>query len=571
MFFSTQNTRDKNNPIHYAYEVGCFEQYALSMLTLIKKLLLIDQYTILRQVNAKNQNIFELVALSKNRPIIIELIHMLGHFPPKAKMDCFGEFYSQLDAHFLKTTNIEDKVVLLESIERAIFESNQEEVLISSKKMLEENQQNILYALFKRWLEKTPIPIKNYILCDAIKNTNQAYIQEILKYGVEVIYINPETTTKNVQSPLDLALSSQQFDLVSILITEYPTELNEFQLHSLCTKLANYKLQTLKQWLFEKYSEKLPVIIKNQLLSEAIGTKNLDLAMELVIKGADVNYKDPILNKGMLVYAVEMDLLGLTKLLIAKHSAPLSDTELEFITLHIQQIELILQLNTIYPNTLNCSLYAAVSNNNKILVEELLSLGANPSMKKYCVVDLILNSMQYDFLPMVLRYLNVEIKGNVRALIYSKEVGKSLSWNKLEYLLDKTFWQNNALFATLIKIQLHEAQWSHQTKELVQLHAQASFNYLISHPKNTKEVHCRKIFLNRILFENFNTEEELKTEIRNYMNGTTVYNPSCLSLFSSVKSSRVAYAYNQGLFGPHIKSFENLTRKEKKSVFLTFQ
>jgi hypothetical protein len=102
----------------------------------------------------------------------------------------------------------------------------------------------------------------------------------------------------------------------------------------------------------------------------------------------------------------------------------------------------------------------------------------------------------------------------------------------------------------------------------------ACFNYVSANPKKKTEVNARKIFLQRSLFA-VSTKEELDTEIHQYMQGNSTYSTSCFGGASGDVKSRIASAYNLGIFkslqtDPTIP-FENLPKKERKRLTLMIQ
>lgn len=82
----------------------------------------------------------------------------------------------------------------------------------------------------------------------------------------------------------------------------------ESSLAYLFTKVASYENSDLNQNAFKCYKEKVSTTIKNQLLSEAIESKNQDLCKELLRIGADPNYNKPHSTNNALFLAINNEL-----------------------------------------------------------------------------------------------------------------------------------------------------------------------------------------------------------------------------------------------------------------------
>jgi hypothetical protein len=130
-------------------------------------------------------------------------------------------------------------------------------------------------------------------------------------------------------------------------------------------------------------------------------------------------------------------------------------------------------------------------------------------------------------------------------------------------------WQNKELFMELINRHLLAHKIHPELQESIKMHAIACFNYLSVQPKKKNEVKARKIFLQRLLFE-ASTMEDVKAEIHQYLQGISTYSQSCFGGASGDIKSRIACAYNLGLFkslqnNPSLQ-FEHLPRKERKRI-----
>lgn len=429
----------------------------------------------------------------------------------------------------------------------------------------------------KKWHDTTT---RNYALHWAILNKKPKEILSILCLAeADISLVNKEDKT-----PLDLALESGQFDTAYTLVTQHIPNLNEEKLRDICnTLIKNHHIELMIS-LLKRYPHQFLTPFKTKLLSEAIMHRNSKLSLELLALGADPNCKVPSTqDTNKLWWAIHG---GLHEVVDAMLQSNLTNETLELTLLHLivtktdvylPYVRIILQrnphlnLNTYrYAATHNGILHEAITHQHSIEIIKLLcqegacvsqTNKANKSPK-----DLALELGQFDVYIMLSRHKTAS--SNQVEINVAKP---KLTWVEFETLLDETHWQNKILFDYLVSQHLVTLNLSTETQNFIKTHALACFNYLTINHGAKHAANTRRLFLQRILFENMVDKEDLKNEARDYLQGNSVYSQNCLGIsIQRGKESRLAHMYNVGLFntclGVNKGSFEKLSKKEKKQI-----
>lgn len=404
-------------------------------------------------------------------------------------------------------------------------------------------------------------------------------IEFLCQAGADLNQLN-----KADESALDIALKLESFDAAQVLIKFHKKPLKEKVLNKSIDLLAQTDSLNVMLSLFQRYPQGTSIAIKNKLLASALSYKNQELAEILLANGADANYYIPSNKETMLFLAIKN---GLPKNINSLLNLTNSSDSINLTLLHLSADEtslhsaFLFKILSLHPKidvnrggfseTQHQILHNVIINHHPFEVIALLcQCGANvltPNKQGKSAFDLMIETQQFNLLPIFLRHLSIKIVENTPTLIHSKMRIGCIRWAKFEYFLNSHYAENKAFISALINLQLSSTQLSLKSQELAHTHALACCNYLSTQPTDPISVNARKMFLNRILFVSINTDNEVLTEIRHFMRGKSIhYSQSFLGISTKETQSRVSFAYHLGLFGTPTQSFENLTKKEKKQI-----
>jgi ankyrin repeat protein len=432
-------------------------------------------------------------------------------------------------------------------------------------------QAEILYRKNPRqFLDPKLISPTNTLLYHAIKaNKPIEFIEFLCECGFSITQVYYEE-----KSPLDLALQSRPNLQVHALITRHMANLSEEMFRKAFNTLMQHQETDLADILLKRYPAKI-----NLLLLEAISAKNQKFCLELLVQSANSVYpKDQalelaIINEleivvdAMLDMKLESKTLELTLQFLIREP---SDKYLSYIK-KIMQKKSDLDLNKFYSIETKNSLlhWAILTRKNTEIIELLCQHGANTTQvnrTQKSPIDLAVESGHFEALIILLKYK--------MARANSKTLLGILSWNEFENLLHKQKWQNQELFLFLINHQQLAMGRSAEALELIKTHALGCFIYLMNDHSNSKAANLRRIFLQRSLFEQKSSKEELQIEVRDYIKGSGVYSQNCLGIAFGGQEARMAFVYNLGFFnrlsGKTYIPFEKLSKKERKQVISNY-
>jgi ankyrin repeat protein len=372
-----------------------------------------------------------------------------------------------------------------------------------------------LYALHTALINEKPLSIIQ-LLCDK---------------GAD-IYRNPPTL---YQSPLDLALLSDNFEFVHVLLS---TNFTEDSLKKAYLLMVQQQKTVLAKAVLQTFAENMSQVTKDDLLVQTIKLQNQELALELIQFGADINHQHE--GHFILYWAIQNGLAPLVGTLLSMKlcanslkSAVLTilgekdDANLTFLK-SILEKEVPIDLNDWrFEATHNYAIHSAVVNNKPLNIIKLLcTKGAN---------IFIVNKEEQSALDIAVKHWKLELLHMF-----------------IEHACDR------------IETDSH-------THWLIKHHAMACYNYL----QDTKERHgihqlnASKLFLRRILNINHPTTQYIEQEVLQYMKGEGHYDPG--PEFNKKgcghgKHSRFAYAFDLGLFKglPPAGTFAALPKAERK-------
>jgi ankyrin repeat protein len=472
------------------------------------------------------------LALESEQLELIEVIHCINLDEDE---DLFHDDYMLL----LSRGKVELALSLIKCFSEKLTEDEETNLIMQTidyiLELKDHSHLNSLKEIFENYkdINLDHWPFKGlYALHTALINEKPLSIIQLLCDKGADIYRNPPTL---YQSPLDLALLSDNFEVVHVLLS---TNFTEDSLKKAYLLMVQQQKTVLAKAVLQTFAENMSQATKDDLLVQTIKLQNQELALELIQFGADINHQHE--GHFILYWAIQNGLAPLVGTLLSMKlcanslkSAVLTilgekdDANLTFLK-SILEKEVPIDLNDWrFEATHNYAIHSAVVNNKPLNIIKLLcTKGAN---------IFIVNKEEQSALDLAVKHWKLELLHMF-----------------IEHACDR------------IETDSH-------THWLIKHHAMACYNYL----QDTKERHgihqlnASKLFLRRILNINHPTTQYIEQEVLQYMKGEGHYDPG--PEFNKKgcghgKHSRFAYAFDLGLFKglPPAGTFAALPKAERK-------